>query len=134
MQTTILYILFAIAATVANIASQDFSLRVYDGPFYITVSVFIGTAVGLVLKYVLDKRYIFKYYAKSLAQNTKTFTLYTFTGIFTTAIFWGLEFGFEWIFSDKLMRYLGGIIGLAIGYFIKYHLDKRFIFTQDAAT
>jgi hypothetical protein len=26
------------------------------------------------------------------------------------------------------MRYLGGLIGLAIGYWTKYRLDKRYVF------
>lgn len=30
------------------------------------------------------------------------------------------------------MRYLGGVLGLAIGYVIKYELDKRFVFRQQA--
>jgi hypothetical protein len=29
------------------------------------------------------------------------------------------------------MRYLGGVIGLAIGYLTKYHLDKRFVFINE---
>ena len=41
-------------------------------------------------------------------------------GLATTVIFWGFE--------TKEMRYLGGIIGLAIGYLTKYHLDKRYVF------
>jgi hypothetical protein len=43
-------------------------------------------------------------------------------------VFWGFEFGFNSAFQDKNMRYLGGLIGLAIGYWAKYHLDKRFVF------
>ena len=30
------------------------------------------------------------------------------------------------------MRYLGGVIGLAIGYLTKYHLDKRYVFRTEA--
>ena len=51
-------------------------------------------------------------------------------GVFTTLIFWSLEFGFTLLFQTKEMRYLGGIIGLAIGYFTKYQLDKRFVFRK----
>jgi len=53
---------------------------------------------------------------------------YTLTGVVTTAIFWGFEFGFDQIFQSKDMRYLGGLIGLAIGYWTKYRLDKRYVF------
>lgn len=54
--------------------------------------------------------------------------LYTFTGVFTTALFWGIEFGFQSLFGTDAMRYLGGAIGLTLGYIIKYRLDKRFVF------
>jgi hypothetical protein len=47
-------------------------------------------------------------------------------GLATTAVFWGFEFCFHFFFASKEMRYLGGVIGLTIGYVIKYHLDKRF--------
>jgi putative flippase GtrA len=49
-------------------------------------------------------------------------------GIITTMTFWFFEFGFNHYFQTKQMRYLSGIIGLAIGYIIKYRLDKRFVF------
>lgn len=29
------------------------------------------------------------------------------------------------------MRYLGGAIGLTLGSYIKYNLDKRFVFKQE---
>jgi hypothetical protein len=48
--------------------------------------------------------------------------------VVTTAIFWGFEFGFDRLFQSKDMRYLGGLIGLAIGYWTKYRLDKRYVF------
>ena len=54
-------------------------------------------------------------------------------GLATTVIFWGFEFGFQYLFATKEMRYLGGALGLAIGYVAKYLLDKRFVFRQGAA-
>ena len=123
-----MYTIFAIFATVANIAGQDLSTRVYQGPFTITLSIFVGTGVGLVLKYWLDKRYIFQYQTTSIQHGSKTFYLYTVMGLITTVIFWGFEFAFEAIYHTKEMRYLGGIIGLAIGYYVKYQLDKKYVF------
>jgi putative flippase GtrA len=49
-------------------------------------------------------------------------------GLATTAIFWSVEFGFDRIFGTAHMRYVGAVIGLAIGYIVKYYLDKRFVF------
>ena len=124
------YAIFALIATAANIGAQDLVIRTYSGAFDILASVVVGTGAGLVVKYILDKRYIFRFRARSVAHDTQTFALYTVMGLVTTVIFWGFEFGFHHIFETKEMRYLGGVIGLAIGYLTKYHLDKRFVFTQ----
>jgi putative flippase GtrA len=123
------YTLFAIISTITNIGSQDLSLRFYSGVYSVLISVFIGTGVGLAVKYALDKRYIFRYLTRDALHNTKTFMLYSVMGVVTTFIFWGFEFGFGHIFQSKEMRYAGGVLGLAIGYLIKYQLDKRFVFT-----
>lgn len=60
MRIALLYALLAVVATVANIGSQDLLLRLYGGSFHFLTSVLFGTAVGLLVKYVLDKRYVFK--------------------------------------------------------------------------
>lgn len=123
-----LYIVFAVLSTIVNIAAQDVSTRIYTGMGYIVLSMLVGTFAGLVVKYVLDKRYIFSYRTQNAAHNSKTFALYTSMGIVTTAIFWGTELAFEWVFNDKTMRYVGACIGLGIGYVIKYFLDKKYVF------
>ena len=122
------YSLFALIATLSNIAAQDVTVRYYNGVYAIELSVIVGTAIGLIIKYILDKHFIFKFQTNTAAHNGKTFILYTLMGILTTLIFWGFEFGFNHIFQTKQMRYLGGIIGLSIGYIAKYHLDKHFVF------
>ena len=129
---TINYAIFALIATAANISAQDIVIRAYSGALDILTSVVVGTGVGLVVKYILDKRYIFRFRARSVAHDTKTFALYTVMGLATTVIFWGFEFGFHHIFETKEMRYLGGVMGLAIGYLTKYHLDKRYVFRTEA--
>ena len=126
------YAIFALIATAANIGTQDFVIYSYSGAYDILASVVVGTGVGLVVKYILDKRYIFCFRAHSIAQDTQTFALYSVTGLATTLVFWGFEFGFHHIFETKEMRYLGGVIGLAIGYLTKYHLDKRYVFRTEA--
>jgi putative flippase GtrA len=133
MRIAINYMIFALLATTANIGSQDISLRLYDGLYSVVASVLVGTVVGLIVKYVLDKKYIFQFQVRNAVHDTQTFTLYTIMGIVTTAIFWGFEFGFDYLFQSKTMRYAGGIIGLAIGYYIKYNLDKRFVFVTREA-
>ncbi|MDX1735484.1 MAG: GtrA family protein [Halioglobus sp.] len=128
MRIALNYTLCAIIATLANISSQELSLRIYESAYSVTVSVLVGTAVGLIVKYVLDKRYIFRFQADDALHDTHTFAIYTLMGVFTTVIFWGFEFGFHYLFETRHMRYLGGVLGLAIGYYLKYQLDKRFVF------
>lgn len=124
------YAIFALISTAANISAQDVVTGLYTGAFHILASIVVGTGVGLIVKYVLDKRFIFRFRARSIAHDTQVFALYTFMGIVTTVIFWAVEFGFDHIYQTKEMRYLGGAIGLAIGYLTKYHLDRRYVFGE----
>lgn len=129
MRIALLYALLAAIATAVNIGLQDTLLRMYAGPFHVLVSVVAGTAAGLIVKYLLDKRYIFKFQAQDSAHSTRTFALYTVMGLLTTLVFWCFEFGFHALFEgSRGMRYLGGAMGLAIGYASKYQLDKRYVF------
>jgi len=123
-----MYTIFAVISTIANIGSQTLSFRIYQGNYDLWIAIFVGTAIGLVVKYFLDKRYIFQYQTTSIRHGSKTFYLYTLMGLITTVVFWGFEYTFDAIYQTAEMRYLGGVIGLAIGYFIKYQLDKRFVF------
>jgi putative flippase GtrA len=131
MNLTIRYAIFALIATAVNIGTQDIVVRNYIGAFAIVISVVVGTGAGLIVKYILDKRYIFRFCARNVAHDTQTFALYTVMGLATTVIFWGFEFGFNYFFATKEMRYLGGVIGLAIGYLSKYHLDKHYVFKNN---
>lgn len=133
MKLALTYAFLAVIATAANIGAQDLTIRLYAGAYAVLLSVAVGTGVGLIVKYVLDKRYIFRFRAKNAAHDSWTFILYTLMGLATTVIFWGFEFGFNAVFQTKEMRYLGGIIGLAIGYLTKYHLDKRYVFRSHRA-
>lgn len=133
MKLPLTYAFLALIATVVNIGAQDLAIRVYPGPFSVLVSMIVGTGVGLVVKYILDKRYIFRFRARNAVHDSQTFLLYTLMGLATTVIFWGFEFGFDHLFADKHMRYVGGVIGLCIGYVAKYYLDKRFVFRNGLA-
>ena len=128
MKLAITYAILAVIAIVTNIIAQHISIRIYQGLFYLPLSMIIGTGVGLVTKYILDKRYIFYFTARDAVHDGQTFVLYTATGIITTGIFWGVEIAFHYQFQTDAMRYLGAVIGLTIGYVIKYHLDKKFVF------
>jgi len=122
------YVVFAIISTVVNLAFQYLSFLLYDGVLSLYIAMFIGTLAGLILKYVLDKKYIFFHTPKSKKDDGKKFVLYSLMGVFTTFIFWGFEIAFDTLLAFENAKYLGAVIGLSIGYIVKYQLDKKFVF------
>ena len=48
----------------------------------------LGTLTGLIVKYILDKKYIFFFKVKSVSEDTGRFMLYSLMGVITTLIFW----------------------------------------------
>lgn len=128
MRILVLYVIFAAISTVANLGGQEVAIRMYSGPWGVELALAFGTGVGLVVKYLLDKKCIFRYVTKNAAHDGKLFLLYTTMGLATTAVFWGAELGAQAIWATKEARYTGGALGLALGYWIKYNLDKRYVF------
>jgi len=130
LNLTIKYTLFAFISTICNILAQYFSLKIYNQIYSLYIAMFIGTIIGLIVKYFLDKKYIFYYEVKGHKDNLQKFLIYSFMGIFTTIIFWTFELTFDSLFPFKSAKFLGAIIGLALGYVIKYNLDKKFVFKK----
>lgn len=125
------YTVFAIIATVANLAMQRVILLGGDSAPWFMAAVAAGTLIGLVVKYVLDKRWIFGDTSTGVKAHGKKFGLYTAMGLITTAIFWGTETAFWLAWRTDAMRELGAVLGLAVGYVVKYNLDRRFVFTDN---
>lgn len=131
LQTLILrYAAFAVLATIANLATQRFVLQFGETGAHFAGAVGSGTIVGLVIKYVLDKWWIFYDVQTGVKNHGRKFSLYTAMGLVTTAIFWGTETTFWLIWQTGMMRELGAILGLSVGYVVKYNLDRRFVFTD----
>lgn len=131
IQTLILrYAAFAVIATLANLAIQRAVLQFGANGAIFALAVAAGTIVGLIIKYLLDKRWIFYDLASGIKNHSRKFSLYMTMGLVTTAIFWGTETAFWLIWQSDLMRELGAVIGLTIGYVVKYNLDRRFVFTD----
>jgi len=122
------YTIFAVIATVINILLQMIIFVFFKDWWALYLALFLGTIAGLITKYVLDKKWIFEYAHKNLRDNAIKFSLYSLSGIFTTAIFWLTEMYFYFNFEFSEAKYLGGFIGLFIGYVVKYNLDKRYVF------
>ena len=128
MEKVFLYIYFSLIAMTLNIFSQYLVFSLHDNEYTIYVAILVGTTLGLISKYSLDRVYIFKYNINNIYDYSKNFALYTFTGIFTTLIFWIFEYSFYILFDNNVAKYIGAIIGLTIGYTVKYVLDKKFVF------
>jgi putative flippase GtrA len=124
------YVVFAILATLVNLIVQRLVLWFGDGSAMFALALAAGTAMGLLVKYFLDKHWIFEDLSVGAIELTKKFSLYTVMGIFTTLIFWGTEILFWLTWRTDMMREVGAIVGLSIGYFVKYHLDRRYVFTD----
>jgi len=122
------YTIFAVISTLFNLLFQYFSFELYKGFGSLYVAMFFGTLAGLIAKYILDKKFIFYHTPKDKKDDAKKFALYSLMGVFTTIIFWGTEIAFHALFQNPNAKYIGAIIGLSIGYVVKYFLDKKFVF------
>jgi putative flippase GtrA len=125
---TLRYVAFAAVATVGNLATQRAVMWAVDHAMAFHAALLAGTLVGLVIKYALDKRWIFADAAQGWAAHSRKFSLYTLMGVVTTAIFWGTETLFWVVWNTQLAREAGAILGLSIGYLAKYQLDRRYVF------
>ena len=130
VRIAVLYTLFAVLSTVINIGSQMLSIWSYKGPHFVEISILVGTAAGLPLRYFLEKRYIFNFKSQNLKHDGKLFVFYSAMGVITTLMFWGTEYAFHLIYDTDFMRYFGGVIGLAVGFYVKYQLDKKYVFVS----
>jgi putative flippase GtrA len=122
------YAAFALAATLVNLGVQRAVSAVWPWPWKNLAVLAAGTGVGLVVKYLLDRRWIFAFRGRTVTQDLGAFIRYTATGILTTGVFWAVELGFLAVFRAEWARYAGGAAGLCLGYAAKYFLDKRFVF------
>lgn len=127
MSKSFRYIIFCLIATLVNLGTQRVFIELIFQNKYL-IALLFGTLFGLITKYILDKKYIFFNYDVSIRSNSQMFTLYSFNGIFTTLIFWGTESFFYFVYQTTFAREMGALIGLSIGYLIKYQLDKRYVF------
>ena len=121
------YIIFAITSIAINLLTQYFVLIFAD---VLYIAMFFGTFLGLITKYFLDKKFIFYYKSKNKIDDGKNFFMYSFFGIFTTLVFWEFEIFFDAVFKSDLAKYVGALLGLVIGYILKYFLDKNFVFKE----
>ena len=126
------YVLFAVIATLANLAAQEAVVRLAP-PATLALSIAAGTAVGFAVKYVLDKKWIFFDRFTSHREEARKLSLYGLFSVVTTLVFWGFEVAFWAIWRTDVAKYAGAVLGLAIGYVAKFILDGAFTFRERSA-
>ena len=107
------------------------SFLLIDHKYELYIAMLNGTILGMILKYYLDKNFIF-YYVKKEFNNKNIFLLYIFTSIFTTIIFWAIELWFSYYVNINYSEYIGALVGLTLGYSLKYLLDKQLVFNNQS--
>ena len=125
-----LYSIFAIIATFFNLYTQRLILSISKTNLFFLISISTGTLVGLLIKFVLDKKFIFLEKNIKYKNDGLIFSLYSLMGIVSTSIFWGTETIFWLIWKNQPMREIGALLGLTLGYIVKYKLDKYYVFNQ----
>lgn len=133
MKPLVRYYAFALASVAANLGTQH--LTYVASPIApVEVSMAAGTIVGFVLKYLMDKYYVFEARTETAAAEARRVFLYGLFSIGTTALFWSVEMAFWLAFRTDLWRYFGGLLGLLAGYTLKFWLDRRFVFVRGLPT
>ena len=127
-QLILRYAAFALISPIVILGIQRLWLLIYSGWGAVELALIFGTGAGLVVKYLLDKRWIFADERSTMADHTRQFSLYALMGVFTTLILWCVQYVFWLIWATPNMLTVGGLVGLTIGYVTKYQLDKRFVF------
>lgn len=122
------YIVFAAFSIVVNIVIQYISLSFYKDIGALYIAMFLGTLAGLGSKYILDKYFIFYYKTSSHQEEVQKIFMYSLMGVGTTLLFWAVEVAFDSFFLHEFAKYVGALLGLSLGYIIKYQLDKRYVF------
>ena len=128
-RAAIRYAAFALVAAAANLLTQEATMRSYHGPWPRGAALASGTAVGLLLKYLLDSRFIFHARVAGAIKGVARFFRYVLTSIVSTGLFWAIELAFARFLDSPAV---GGAIGLAAGYALKYLLDSRLVFLHTA--
>ncbi len=116
------YSAFAVIATLINLGSQRIVLFFGSSALHFAAAIVIGTGAGLVVKYILEDLDLLRHRG-GIEAHSRKFTLYTVMGLVTTAIFWSMESAAWFLWRTEAAREIGAVIGLAIGYVVKYHLD-----------
>lgn len=125
------YWIFVALSILLNILIQDTVLYIFgETKKTILLSIFVSIIIVFIFKYIMDKKYVYKYNIKQRVDK-KSLILYLFFSIATTLLFFLVEFIVIVSFADfKYKVEVGSTIGLLLGYTIKFKLDQKITFKE----
>lgn len=123
------YIASAVVSVGANLLAQEAVVQGAPGAPLMLAIVF-GTGVGFLVKYEIDKRWTFRAKHEGYSTEVRRMSLSAVFSVLTTMIFWFFELLFHAIWGTAFAKYSGAVLGLAIGYFVKFLLDRKHVFTE----
>lgn len=138
------YILFAVISVVLNMLIQltVYNLLTLTGLDLLYISIYknidiltfikMGTATvgAFVFKFFVDKLFIFKDRTENISAGLLQVIIYGLFAVFTTAIFYASQLSFKLLFVFDYSEYIGGALGLTLGYTVKFLLDRKYVFNR----
>lgn len=122
-----IYVICIIVSSVFNYIAQE-------GWYYfwpqVVIAMFFGTGVGLVVKYLLVKKYAFAFKPQNRQHEAKIFFIYGVLGAVVTFLFWGIELVFHYWVPIPAARQIGTVVGLVICSYVKFIMDRDYVFVQ----
>ena len=126
------YVVFAVVSSFCNLVAQEMIVQTVPmAP--LMASVLLGTGVGFFVKYLLEKRWVFLDGYEGHRAEICKIVIYGLSGVATTLLFWAIELGAWHIWQTAEAKYVGAGLGLGFGNWVKYRLDRRYVFARTSA-
>lgn len=126
-----LYLCFAVLSSGVNLLTQWLLMSNLAGRYAFGVALIGGTATGWIVKYLLDKRVVFRHRSEGNLQLAENMATHAGAGVFTTLLFWIIEIVFHLFVPLDGAMYIGAALGLAISYTVRYQIDRLYVFHPD---
>jgi putative flippase GtrA len=126
------YVVFAVVSSFCNLVAQEMIVQTVPmAP--LMASVLLGTGVGFFVKYLLEKRWVFLDGYEGHRAEIRKIVIYGLSGVATTLLFWSAELGAWSTWQTVEAKYVGAALGLGFGNWVKYRLDRRYVFARTSA-
>jgi len=129
------YMAYSFLTLILNIGIQSITLNITGrSTEAVILAIVVATVVSFVVKFFIDKNIIFKTKKGHQNERRKQVLLYAVFSIGTTLIYILVEMIFHFSFDSadlyEKKEEIGAIIGLLMGYSIKYIVDMKITFKE----